>query len=234
MGSRNAKPPPPGPGRPHGLLAPYTWPGSGEVLTIGKAVPRQMRTVGCTWDEATAFIGLSRRTVDSWLVEAARVHRGLAAGRNPADLTEHEHALADFLVDVNQAAAEVVALWQGILEREGRGGFPITRTTVVERRSAPTRDNPDGDLIEKRTETVTENARPDTKVIMWKMTKQLRRYRERPPVVLVGGDGVEIPEPDDATVAGEVAESLRAFQAARALPRARVLGNGNGDHKPPP
>lgn len=226
MGSRNAKPPSePSPGRRHGLLAMYKWPGSNDRMTVGEAIPRQMKTVGCTWDEAAAFVGIPYRTLQDWLYDAAKVHRGVAAGRDLKDLSPTEAALYALIVGIDQAAAEVTVRWQGILEQEGRGGYEMTRKTVVERTDA------EGKLIERREEIVTEKARPDVKAVIWKMEKQLKRYRrDERVIVFMGPNGVELPEPSDEDAASEVAESIRRYQVRprEAIEATSREGNGHG------
>lgn len=208
MGSRDAKPPPPGPGRHHGIMARYVWPATGEEMTVGEAIPKWMRTAGMTWDEAAAAVGANRRTIDSWINQAAAVHRGLFLGRDIAGLSVVEAQLYAFIVAVNLAAAEVTARWQQILETEGQGGYPLVRTTVVER------CDPDGKVLERVTTTVTETARPDVKVIQWKMAHQLKRYRDRQQLVFVNvdGDGITLPEPSDEDRTTSIAQSLRMLQ----------------------
>lgn len=210
--------PPPGPGRPHILTKPFLWPadlpgGQDRQMTIGDAIPRWMVTAGCTWDEAAQEVGVDVRTCQGWLVDGGRLARALGTGRfAEADMTATDRLLYDFFGAVSRAGAEVVVRWQSILEREARGGFEIARVTEKWER------NERGELVLTERTRVTETARPNVNVVMWKMSKQLARYRNRPPVIVMPGtdaahDVVPLPPVSDEDRARDIAADLRKLKA---------------------
>jgi hypothetical protein len=197
-------------------------------MTVAEAIPRQMRTVGCTWDEAAAFVGVSFGTLETWMKQAAVVHRGASAGRPESEMTATERVLLHFIADVDRAAAEVTIRWQGILEQEGRGGYPVVRTKETVRTDA------EGNVLERRVETVTEIARPNVDAIMWKMEKQLKRYRREREIAVInlgGGNGIVLPEPTDDEAMSETAAAIREFaqrRQAKAIEATASDVNGHG------
>jgi hypothetical protein len=193
-------------GMPPVLDARFIWPGSGEEMTVGEAIPRWIVTTGCTYPEALARCGVSSRTAERWMYTGGAAHRDIADGKLTADQLDSFTARSlRFWEAVAGACAEVVVRWQSILELEGRGGFPVTRTTVKVKRDRA------GEEIETITETITETARPNVDVIIWKMRKQLDQYRERP-VIFVSGSPLDVPEPTETEVASSAVASLTRYR----------------------
>lgn len=193
-------------GRPPVLDAPFAWPGTGEKLTVGTAIPRWIVATGCTYAEALARCGVSARTAERWMYTGGAAHRDIADGKlHRKDLDSFTRRSLVFYEAVAGACAEVVVRWQSILELEGRGGYPITKTTVREKRNAA------GELLERTEETVTETARPNVDVITWKMRKQIDVYREKPLVFVTGGP-LDVPEPTEGEVAESAVASLTRYR----------------------
>ncbi len=192
--------------KPSVLDAMFTWPGTGERMTVAKAVPRWIVTTGCTYVEALARCGVSYRTAERWMYVGGAAHRDISDGKlDRKTLDVFTRRSLDFYVDVALASAETVVRWQSILELEGRGGYLMTKTIVKERRNAV------GELVDSTTETTTETARPNVEVVMWKMRKQIERYAEKP-LIFVGTSPLDPPEPTETEVASSAVASLERYR----------------------
>jgi hypothetical protein len=205
-------------GRQPVLDEPFEWPGTGESMTVGEAIPRWIVTTGCTYNEALARCGVSHRTAERWIYTGGAAHRDIADGKiDPEDLDRFTARNLRFYEAVAAACAEVVVRWQSILELEGRGGYPITKTVVKVKRNAA------GDELETVTETTTETARPNVDVITWKMRKQVEFYREKP-LIFVGGSPLDVPEPTEPEVAASAVASLERYrESLREKQRAEAI-----------
>jgi hypothetical protein len=164
-------------GRPTKLDAVLRQTGSGPV-TVADEIIERVRG-GAARADAAASVGIARSTLQEWVRDGAR----LAARRLAGDeLTDDEHALADF----SDREAEAVAEWK--VEQELQLSLLSTarsREVVTEKRDSA------GNLLERTTRT--EGIEPDARVIQWRLERRFPDQYGRQRLELSGPDGGPVP-----------------------------------------
>jgi len=171
----------------------------GTVHTSGDVVVERIR-LGLDYQSASDSAGVSRRTLHTWRLTAARHRASQAQG---VTLTDVEQKYVDFLHDLEKAEAEAEANRLSIIQRTAQGGIPVTRTT--------TKYDADGDMSVQT--VVVETTLPVRQAGAWILERRLPgKYARR--VEVTGAEGQPLVPPDQQ--ARDLAEQLRVWQAREA------------------
>lgn len=155
---------------------------------------------GTPLEGAAASAGIRAPTLYEWVREGVRAQTHIEAGKDPAELTDHQHRLATFANEIFVAEGEWEASANTLLEQLQRGGF----RRVTER----TKTDGNGELVE-HTETV-EIAEPSASVLQWRLkTRFPQRYVERREFSGPGGGPIAIDLVDEQALADRVMAYLQ-------------------------
>lgn len=180
----------------------------GTPITIADRITEYVRT-GQFIELAAAAVGVKKDTLYSWLKNAART-RLRAKGRplNQLDLSTYQKDCIEFSDRVLMAASQWANKANWDLERLGRGGIPVTKTTVTERFKIDPNDNEH--LIERVRVTVNETTLPDKQVLMWRLERRLPNfYGARVEIETTGADAT--PRLADAEVSESLADAVEDY-----------------------
>lgn len=144
---------------------------------------------------AAGSAGIRTETFYEWIREGVRAETHLLAGKDPDELSEHQHRLAKFAHDVFLAEGEWEASGNTILEQLARGGSRVITNT--------TKRDAEGNVIES-TEKV-EILPPSAAVLQWRLkTRFPERYVDRRELSGPGGGAIPVDLVDEQALADSV------------------------------
>lgn len=151
--------------RPHSLNAPIGTKPDGTKITTRSAILEWLET-GLPFDTSLAHAGISRSSVNQWLLAAARAQRRVEIDRH-AKLTPHERDLIVFSRQVDKAVAVAEAKYWTVMNTLAEGGARRTVVTVKTERNAAGQD------VEVERTTRVEQMLPSLGALKWVLDRRI-------------------------------------------------------------
>lgn len=171
----------------------------GTPVTAAEQVVERIQ-LGLDMQNAADSAGISRTTIHTWRLTAARYRAAEANGKR---LTRTQRDYVEFLNACERAESDAELNRLAIIQRAATGGARVTKVT----------EKKDAAGLVTETITVTETLRPEwTAAAWWLERRRHQKYARR--VEVTGAEGAPLVPPAEA--ARGLADSLREFMAGAA------------------